>query len=228
MIGFGNHTLAKHPYHLSVNPSSKRRAQDTSQRATHQLGMLCDDAVLAGAWGDEVLASGGGADVAPHRREDRLVAVAAAAAVLREERAEVGYGGRRRGGDAPQLPGRGEVLDPRGDGERRRAEAEHRPVQRGGEAGQRHGRLPVARRHGSPGRGDRCGGGATRRRLRCFRRCVLSCVRWRFCRFGAEPWTAWVFHGYSWSRPRGPIRTFEIGCATPPPSREPSDHLSTI
>lgn len=90
MIGFGNHTLAKHPYHLSVNPSSKRRAQDTSQRATHQLGMLCDDAVLAGAWGDEVLASGGGADVAPHRREDRLVAVAAAAAVLREERAEVG------------------------------------------------------------------------------------------------------------------------------------------
>ena len=106
---------------------------------THHLGVLGDDSVLPGERGAEDRAPRFGAHVAPHRREPRLAAAA------REEGAEVGDGGRRRGGDEAQLPRDGEVLDPRRDGDGRRAQAEHRPVQRGGEAHQRLGRLAVTR-----------------------------------------------------------------------------------
>jgi len=120
-----------------MDATSKSPAYDGG---THHLGVLHNDARLAWERGPEERALG--PHVAPHRGDPRLVAV------VREEGAGVGDGGCRRGGDEAQLPRDGEVLDPRRDGDGRRTEAEHRPVQRGGEAHQCLGRLAVTRRHG--------------------------------------------------------------------------------
>lgn len=123
----------------------KSPSKDASPFAEQaRLGVPGDYAVLAGARRDEEGAPERGADDAPDHGEARL-----AVAEPREEGvAEVRDRDRRRLGDAAERPGGGEVLGEGRDGERGRAEAEHRAVQRGGDARERLHCLPVPRRHG--------------------------------------------------------------------------------
>lgn len=123
----------------------KSPSKDASPFAEQaRLGVPGDDGVLARARRDEERAPGRRADEAPYHGEARL-----AVAEPREEgEADVRDRDRGRLDDAAERPGGGEVLGEGRDGERGRAEAEHRPVQRGGDARERLDRLPVPRRHG--------------------------------------------------------------------------------